>query len=62
MTALTLKSYQQTLKALTDRLIGHMGFEALDVASMIAAPAAYPLWGEDFESSLAAQLNAVLGS
>lgn len=43
--------FSSAAHALTDRLIGHMGFEALDVASMIAAPAAYPLFGEDFESN-----------
>jgi type III restriction enzyme len=31
--------------ALADRLIHHMGFEALDVASMIAQPATLPLFG-----------------
>ena len=43
--------FSSAAHALTDRLIGHMGFEALDVASMIAAPAAYPLFGDDFESN-----------
>jgi type III restriction enzyme len=33
--------------ALADRLIHHMGFEALDVASMIAQPATLPLFGGD---------------
>ena len=43
--------FSSAAHALADRLIGHMGFEALDVASMIAAPATYPLFGEDFESN-----------
>ena len=43
--------FSSAAHALTDRLIGQMGFEALDVASMIAAPAAYPLFGDDFESN-----------
>lgn len=34
--------FSQAAHALADRLIGHMGFEALDVASMIAAQAALP--------------------
>ena len=33
--------------ALADRLIHHMGFEALDVASMIVQPATLPLFGGD---------------
>ncbi|AVP56359.1 DEAD/DEAH box helicase [Pulveribacter suum] len=37
-------SFSQAAHALADRLIGHMGFEALDVASMLAAPASLPLW------------------
>jgi len=36
--------FSQAALALADRLIGHMGFEALDVASMIAAPTSLPLW------------------
>ena len=43
--------FSSAAHALADRLIHHMGFEALDVASMIAAPAAYPLFGEDFEQN-----------
>lgn len=43
--------FSSAAHALADRLIGHMGFEALDVASMIAPPAAYPLFGEEFESN-----------
>ena len=43
--------FSSAAHALADRLIGHMGFEALDVASMLAPPAAYPLFGEDFESN-----------
>ena len=39
--------------ALADRLIHHMGFEALDVASMIAQPATLPLFGgDDLESNV----------
>ena len=38
--------FSSAAHALADRLIHHMGFEALDVASMIAAPAAYPLFGD----------------
>ncbi len=37
--------------ALADRLIQHMGFEALDVASMLAAPSSYPLFGEEFDTN-----------
>lgn len=47
--------FSSAAHALADRLIHHMGFEALDVASMIAAPAAYPLFGdvlgENFEQN-----------
>ena len=47
--------FSSAAHALADRLIHHMGFEALDVASMIAAPAAYPLFGyafgEEFEQN-----------
>lgn len=43
--------FSSAAHALADRLIHHMGFEALDVASMIAAPTAYPLFGEDFEQN-----------
>ncbi len=43
--------FSSAAHALADRLIGHMGFEALDVASMIAPPMAYPLFGEEFESN-----------
>ena len=42
--------FSQAAHALADRLIGHMGFEALDVASMIAPQASLPLWDE-FESN-----------
>lgn len=46
--------FGQAARALADRLIEHMGFEALDVASMIAAQAALP-WqdgaGDDFGSN-----------
>ena len=37
--------FSQAAHALADRLIEHMGFEALDVASMIAAQNSLPLWG-----------------
>ena len=43
--------FSSAAHALADRLIHHMGFEALDVASMVAPPAAYPLFGEDFGSN-----------
>ena len=43
--------FSSAAHALADRLIGHMGFEALDVASMLAPPSAYPLLGENFESN-----------
>ncbi len=43
--------FSSAAHALADRLIGHMGFEALDVASMIAPPAAYPLFGEELGSN-----------
>ena len=43
--------FSSAAHALADRLIGHMGFEALDVASMIAPPAAYPLLGEELGSN-----------
>lgn len=36
--------------ALADRLIHHMGFEALDVASMIAQPGTLPLFDGDVEA------------
>jgi len=36
--------FSQAAHALADRLIGHMGFEALDVASMIAAQGSLSLW------------------
>ena len=49
--------FSSAAHALADRLIHHMGFEALDVASMIAAPAAYPLFGEDFEQNQPLALN-----
>jgi type III restriction enzyme len=38
--------FSQAAHALADRLIQHMGFEALDVASMIAPPSALPLWSD----------------
>lgn len=41
--------FSQAAHALADRLIEHMGFEALDVASMIAAQSSLPLWGNDLE-------------
>ena len=41
--------------ALADRLIHHMGFEALDVASMIAQPATLPLFGGDDLSQISLQ-------
>ncbi|WP_367066788.1 DEAD/DEAH box helicase family protein [Oryzisolibacter sp. LB2S] len=44
--------FSQAAHALTDRLIEHMGFEALDVASMIAPPSSLPLW-EGLESNQA---------
>ena len=43
--------FSSAAHALADRLVGHMGFEALDVASMIAPPLAYPLFGENFEQN-----------
>ena len=56
--------FSSAAHALADRLIHHMGFEALDVASMIAAPAAYPLFGEDFEQNqpLALTQQALIAS
>lgn len=42
--------FSQAAHALADRLIGHMGFEALDVASMIAPQASMPLW-DGFEQN-----------
>ena len=44
--------FSQAAHALADRLIEHMGFEALDVASMIAPPGSMPLW-QEFESNQA---------
>lgn len=41
--------FSQAAHALADRLIQHMGFEALDVASMIAPPSSLPLWGDGSE-------------
>ena len=41
--------FSQAARALADRLIGHMGFEALDVASMIAPQSSMPLWHEGSE-------------
>lgn len=46
-------AFSQAAHALADRLIGHMGFEALDVASMIAPQASLPLWGESSEQNQA---------
>jgi len=45
--------FSQAAHALADRLIEHMGFEALDVASMIAAQSSLPLWGNDLEPNQA---------
>ena len=42
--------FGQAARALADRLIDHMGFEALDVASMIAAQAALQ-WSDGSESN-----------
>lgn len=45
--------FSQAAHALADRLIEHMGFEALDVASMIAPPSSLPLWDNDLEKNQA---------
>ncbi|MDF1485577.1 DEAD/DEAH box helicase family protein [Ramlibacter sp. H39-3-26] len=45
--------FSQAAHALADRLIQHMGFEALDVASMIAPQASLPLWGDGSEENQA---------
>lgn len=45
--------FSQAAHALADRLIEHMGFEALDVASMIAPPSCLPLWDNDLEKNQA---------
>lgn len=45
--------FSQAAHALADRLIEHMGFEALDVASMIASQSSLPLWGNDLEPNQA---------
>lgn len=45
--------FSQAAHALADRLIQHMGFEALDVASMIAAQLGLPLWDRDLEGNQA---------
>ncbi len=47
--------------ALADRLINHMGFEALDVASMIAAPGSLPLFaGNDPSNAALAQYSSAV--
>ena len=45
--------FSQAAHALADRLIEHMGFEALDVASMIAPQASLPLWDGGLEPNQA---------
>ena len=49
--------FSQAARALADRLIQHMGFEALDVASMIAPQGSLPLWEESEQNQALARVQ-----